>query len=60
MEQLVNLIMNNGLSAVLVAYFIYKDYKFNQNIIGVMSEVKEVLACIKTVLNLGSDTNANP
>lgn len=48
MEQIVNLIMNCGLSVVLVAYFIFKDYKFNQQILDVLGEMKEVLACLKT------------
>ena len=48
MEQIVNLIVNNGMSVVLVGYFIFKDYKFNQQILGVLGEVKEVLVCLKT------------
>ena len=47
MEEIVNLIMNNGLSVVLVGYFIFKDYKFNNQIISVLGEVKEVLACLQ-------------
>ena len=47
MENIVNLIVSNGLGVVLVGYFIYKDYKFNENILGVLSEVKEVLASLK-------------
>lgn len=48
MEQIINLIINNGMSVVLVAYFIFKDYKFNQQTISVLGEIKEVLACLKT------------
>lgn len=48
LEEIASIIMNNGLSVVLVAYFIYKDYKFNQNILDVLGEMKEVLACLKT------------
>lgn len=47
-EELTSLIMNNGLSVVLVGYFIFKDYKFNQQILDVLGEMKEVLACLKT------------
>ena len=43
MEQLIQLIMNNGMGAVLLAYFIYKDNKFNGHITEVLSEIKEVL-----------------
>lgn len=48
MEQVVNLIVSNGLGVVLVGYFIYKDYKFNDQIINVLSEVKEVLTELRT------------
>lgn len=47
-EEISNLILNNGLSVVLVGYFIFKDYKFNESILGVMGEIKEVLAELKT------------
>lgn len=47
LEELVNIIMNNGLAVVLVGYFIFKDYKFNQQILDVLGEVKEVLAALK-------------
>ena len=47
-EEISNLILNNGLSVVLVGYFIFKDYKFNESILAVMGEIKEVLAELKT------------
>ena len=48
MENIVNLIMSNGLGVVLVGYFIFKDYKFNEQIITVLGEMKEVLTAWKT------------
>lgn len=48
MENIVNLIMSNGLGVVLVGYFIFKDYKFNEQIITVLGEMKEVLTALKT------------
>ena len=48
MEEIVTLIMNNGLSVVLVGYFIFKDYKFNQQITDILGEIKEVLAGLQT------------
>lgn len=48
LEEITSIIMNNGLSVVLVGYFIFKDYKFNQQILDVLGEMKEVLACLKT------------
>lgn len=48
MEDFVNLIVNNGMAVVIIAYFLYKDYKFNGQIIGILSEVKEVLVELRT------------
>ena len=47
MEELINLIVSNGMSVVIIAYFLYKDYKFNEQIINVLTEVKEVLNILK-------------
>ena len=52
MEKLIELIISNGMSVVLVGYFIFKDYKFNENILGVLGEVKEALTSVKEVINL--------
>ncbi len=59
LEEIINLIMNTGLSAVLVGYFIFKDYKFNQSILDVLGEMKEVLACLKTWHDRESVNNEN-
>ena len=47
MEELINLMVSNGMSVVIIAYFLYKDYKFNEQIINVLTEVKEVLNILK-------------
>lgn len=47
MEEMVNLIVSNGMSIVIIAYFLFKDYKFNGSITSILSEIKEVLAVIK-------------
>lgn len=43
MEQFINLIVSNGMAVTIIAYFLFKDFKFNQSIIDVLTEVKEVL-----------------
>lgn len=48
MQEIADLIVNNGLSVVLVGYFIFKDYQFNNQILKVLGEVKEVLTSLKT------------
>ena len=48
MEEMVNLVVSNGMSVVIIAYFLYKDYKFNDQIVKVLGEVKEVLSSLQT------------
>ena len=48
MEEMVKLVVSNGMSVVIIAYFLYKDYKFNDQIVSILGEVKEVLASLKT------------
>lgn len=48
MEDMVNLIVSNGMSVVIIAYFLFKDYKFNEGITNVLTEIKEVLTVLKT------------
>lgn len=47
MTEIIDLIVSNGMSVVLVGYFIYKDYKFNASITNILTEIKEVLAILK-------------
>lgn len=47
-EEMVNLAVNNGMSVIIIAYFLYKDYKFNEQILNVLGEVKEVLSALQT------------
>ena len=47
-EEMINLAVTNGMSVIIIAYFLYKDYKFNDQILNVLSEVKEVLTALKT------------
>lgn len=46
MNELINMIVTNGVAVVIVAYFLYKDYKFNGQLIDLMQEIREVLALI--------------
>lgn len=48
MQEIVQLIMNNGMGVVLLAYFIYKDSKWNASITSVLGEIKEVLVELRT------------
>ena len=47
-QDIINLIVSNGMSVVIIGYFLFKDYKFNETIVKVLGEVKEVLTSLKT------------
>lgn len=46
MNDLVNLIVTNGVAVVIIAYFLFKDYKQTGQIINVLGEVKEILVVL--------------
>lgn len=48
LNSIVDLLSTAGFAVVLMAYFLLKDWKFNQSILDVLSEVKEVLVELKT------------
>lgn len=48
MQEIVQLIINNGMGVVLLGYFIWKDSKWNATITNVLGEIKEVLIELRT------------
>lgn len=49
MQEMIEMITSNGMSVVIIGYFLFKDYKFNDSILKVLGEVKEVLSSLKTL-----------
>ena len=49
MEDIVNLFAQNGMAVAIIIYFLYKDYKFNDLILSVLTEIREVLASLRVV-----------
>lgn len=47
MDEIMNLIVNNGTAVALLIYFIYKDNKFTENITKALSSIEESLEIIK-------------
>ena len=47
-DQIIEVVLNNGMSVAIILYFLYKDYKFNDSILKVLGEVKEVLTSLRT------------
>lgn len=48
MEEIASVVSNYGFSVVLLAWMIFKDYKFNDNIIGVLDKIQIVLTKLET------------
>lgn len=48
MEEIAQVISNYGFSVVLLGWMIYKDYKFNENILAVLDKIQVVLAKLET------------
>ena len=48
MEEIAQAITNYGFSAILLAWMIFKDYKFNENILAVLDKMQLVLAKLET------------
>ena len=47
MDNILTLIINNGSAIALLAYFIYKDNKFTENITKALTSIEESLEIIK-------------
>lgn len=39
MTEIINLLVNNGVAVVIVAYFIYKDNKFNNTLVETLTQI---------------------
>lgn len=48
MEQIAQIITNYGMSVVLLAWMIYKDYKFNGQILNCLDKISVILAKLET------------
>lgn len=56
MENLITMIINNGSAIALLAYFIYKDNKFTENITKALTSIEESLEIIKESIIKGGKT----
>ena len=48
MEEIAQAITNYGFSAILLAWMIFKDYKFNENILSVLNKMEALLTKLET------------
>lgn len=47
MDDIVNLIINSSTSVVIIAYFIFRDYKWNNQLIETLTKIESVLEDLK-------------
>lgn len=47
MQDIITILVNNGASVALLAYFIYKDNKFTQTITAALQSINDSLEIIK-------------
>ena len=47
MENIVNLLVNNGVAIVVVGYFLFTNYKFNEKLISTLTEITVTLKDIQ-------------
>ena len=50
MEDIISIIVNNASAVALLAYFIYKDNKFTENITKALSSIEESLEIIREAI----------
>ena len=43
MENIINLIVNNGIAVVVCGYFMYTNYKFNEKLVNTLARINEKL-----------------
>lgn len=48
MEEIAQVVSNYGFSVVLLAWMIYKDYKFNGQILNCLDKINIILAKLET------------
>lgn len=47
MNDIVNLIINSSTSVVIIAYFIFRDYKWNNQLIETLTQIRSILDDLK-------------
>lgn len=50
MEEIVNLIVSNGIGVACICYFMFRDYKFQDTIAKTLTQLEETTTLIKEYL----------
>lgn len=51
MENMINLIVNNGVAIAVVGYFLYSNYKWNDKLVSTLSAIETRLQVIEKEIN---------
>ena len=55
MAEIINMMVNNGVAVVIVAYFIFKDNKFNDTFVKSLTEITTTLKTMQLELSKTRD-----
>lgn len=58
LEEIMNIILNTGVSIGVVIYFIWKDAKLTQENSNILSEVKTLLTLLENKLEIDIEDNS--
>lgn len=56
MEEVVNLIMNTSTTIVVIAYFLYRDYKFMGTLQTTLQTLVDTVQCLKDAMKNEEET----
>ena len=42
-QDIINIIVNNGMAVVIVGFYLYKDWKFNEKLVATLQTISEKL-----------------
>lgn len=57
MSDIVELLVNNGIAVVVVGYFLFRDYKYNDSFIKTLTTIQNTLTAIAEDINKGGVIN---
>lgn len=53
MQEFINAIVNNGTAIAVTAYFLYRDYKFNGELVVLLTTLKDLVTEVKKDIERG-------
>ena len=59
MQEIINLLVNNGTAIAVIAYFIYRDNKFMSTLNSTLIQLTEATTTIKQMLEREASNNGN-